>query len=115
MCTLPEGGYTVFFWSVCINTGVFTMLLLQFCYAGYKIARNPRFFIASIWLFFFVSIILFLGYYADYTYNLTESFCKKRDIEWFPPHWVLNAGELMGILGLWTFAYHYFSTTAAVK
>jgi len=89
MCTLPKGGgYTVFFWSVCINTGVFTILLLQFCYAGYQIAKNPRFFIASIWLFFFVSIILFLGYYADYTYNLTESFCNQKDIEWFPPSWV---------------------------
>ena len=43
-----------------IKIGVFTMLFLQYCYAGYKIAANPMLFIASIWLLFSLSIILTL-------------------------------------------------------
>ena len=102
--------------SFYIKVSVFTILLLQFSYAGYKIARNPMLFIFSIWLLFYLSIILFLVFWGGLTYKITMNFCTQVNIE-FKWHWYLieNAAELMGILGLWTFAYHYYSTTLSVK
>ena len=46
---------------------------------------------------------------------MNEYWCEQTDIEWSWPMLVENAGELTGILGLWTSAYHYYSTTQAVN
>jgi hypothetical protein len=74
--------------SFYIKVAVFSILLLQFSYAGYKIAKNPMLFIFSIWLLFSLSIILFLVFWVGLTYEITVDFCKKAKIE-FKSRWYL--------------------------
>jgi hypothetical protein len=108
-------GYTVMFSSECISAAVFAILFFQFCYAGYKIARQPSVFIVSVWLMFFLSIILFLGYWALKIYWLTEDPCNFFSNQSNMDFAIYDAAEIMSILGLLTFAYHYHITTKAVK
>ena len=98
-----------------VRLAVYSMLFLLYCYAGCKIAVNFRLFIVSIWLLFMLSIVLHLVYSGGDTYAWDMNLCQQADIEWLWPDLVENAAELVGILGLWTFAYHYFCTTLAVR